>query len=203
MFCFHSKSRLSSVTTSAGSVDCRTDGSGHSMSTASGSQDDLTTSWTTTVNDYNKQHAAVTDRVHLTHTTYWHSEQVLCPTWHKNRWFRRRSPRQSLGLEWRKQNRIQQKHTFTNQRSVLQHKINTKKLKPALVASYDIQPGNGDGLFRFRRFINLSLAYLRTYTLNYSPGPTRCVFRTELNSQRLLDVVSVNGITVNSYFSFS
>jgi len=32
-----------------------------------------------------------------------------------------------------------------------------KKLKPTLVASYDIRPGNGEGLFRFRRFINLSL----------------------------------------------
>jgi len=36
--------------------------------------------------------------------------------------------------------------------------INTKKnLKPGLVASYDIRPGNGEGLFWFRRFINLSL----------------------------------------------
>ena len=35
-----------------------------------------------------------------------------------------------------------------------------KKLKPGLVASYDIQPGNGEGLFWFRRFINLSLTYL-------------------------------------------
>jgi len=26
--------------------------------------------------------------------------------------------------------------------NVLQHKINIKKLKPGLVASYDIQPGN-------------------------------------------------------------
>jgi len=43
---------------------------------------------------------------------------------------------------------------------VLQHKINTKKLKPGLVASYDIQPGNGEGLFLFRYFINLSLTYL-------------------------------------------
>jgi len=27
----------------------------------------------------------------------------------------------------------------------LQHKIKIKKLKPGLVASYDIRPGNGDG----------------------------------------------------------
>ena len=39
----------------------------------------------------------------------------------------------------------------------------SKKLKPGLVASYDIQPGNREGLFWFRRFINLSLTYLDTY----------------------------------------
>jgi len=32
-------------------------------------------------------------------------------------------------------------------RNVLQHKINRKKLKPGLVAFYDIRPGNGAGLF--------------------------------------------------------
>jgi len=36
-----------------------------------------------------------------------------------------------------------------------------KKLKPGLVASYNIQPGNGEGLFWFQCFINLSLTYLR------------------------------------------
>jgi len=41
--------------------------------------------------------------------------------------------------------------------NVLQHEINTKKLKPGLVASYDIRPGNGEGLFLFQHFINLSL----------------------------------------------
>jgi len=42
---------------------------------------------------------------------------------------------------------------------------------PGLVASYDIQPGNGEGLFWFRRFINLSLTYLDTYPHTYSPDP--------------------------------
>ena len=38
-----------------------------------------------------------------------------------------------------------------------------KKLKPGLVASYDIRPGNRDGLFWFRRFINFHiLTYLLT-----------------------------------------
>jgi len=52
-----------------------------------------------------------------------------------------------LGME--KQNLTQQKHAFTK-RNALQHKINTQKLKPGLVASYDIWPGNGEGLFLFR-----------------------------------------------------
>jgi len=33
------------------------------------------------------------------------------------------------------------------ERNVMQHKINTKKLKPGLVAFYDIRPGNAAGLF--------------------------------------------------------
>jgi len=36
------------------------------------------------------------------------------------------------------------------------NKIN-KKLKPGLVVSYDIWPGNGEGLFLFWRLINLLL----------------------------------------------
>ena len=45
-------------------------------------------------------------------------------------------------------------------RNILWHKINTKKLKSGLVASYDIRPGNREGLFWFWQFINLSLTYL-------------------------------------------
>jgi len=48
--------------------------------------------------------------------------------------------------------------------------MNPKKLKPGLIASYDLRPGNGEGLFWFRRLINLSLTYLDTYPLTYSPG---------------------------------
>jgi len=43
------------------------------------------------------------------------------------------------------------------------YKINTK-LKRGLVASYDIRPGNGVGLFWFQRFINLSLTCLLRQT---------------------------------------
>jgi len=52
-------------------------------------------------------------------------------------------------------------------RNVLQHKINTQKLKPGLVASYDIRPGNGEVLFLIRRFINLSLTYLLGHLPTY------------------------------------
>jgi len=63
-----------------------------------------------------------------------------------------------FGIE--KLNLTQQKHTFNNQKNVVQHKTDTKILKPGLVASYNIWPGNGEGLFSFQRFINLSLTYL-------------------------------------------
>ena len=43
---------------------------------------------------------------------------------------------------------------------MLQHKINTKKQRPGLVASYNIRPGNGEGLFLFWHVINLSLTDL-------------------------------------------
>jgi len=47
-------------------------------------------------------------------------------------------------------NLTQQKHAFTNQRkcrpTTTQNK-HTQKLKPGLVAFYDIRPGNGAGLF--------------------------------------------------------
>jgi len=51
-----------------------------------------------------------------------------------------------------------------------------KKLKPGLVANYDIQPGKGETLFLFRCFINLSVTYLLIHLPTYSPGdpPTRC-----------------------------
>ena len=47
----------------------------------------------------------------------------------------------------------------------LLHRATIKKPKPGLVASYDIRPGNGEGLFWFWHFINLSL----TYSLRHLP----------------------------------
>ena len=99
----------------------------------------------------------------------------------QNRSFRRRSPSQSLGLVWKKLNPTQQKHIFTSQKTCTTTQNKHKKLMPGLVASYDIRPENGEGLFLFWRFINLSLTHLRlivTYLLKTlthlltAPGPT-------------------------------
>jgi len=67
-----------------------------------------------------------------------------------------------------KQNLTQQKPTFTNQKKCTTTQNKHKKLKPGLVASYDIRPGNGEGLFWFRtfgvhKFVTYSLKHLPTY----------------------------------------
>jgi len=56
-----------------------------------------------------------------------------------------------------KQNLTQEKHTFTNQNKCTTTQNKHKNLKPSLDASYDIKPGNGEGLFLFRCFINYHL----------------------------------------------
>ena len=43
-----------------------------------------------------------------------------------------------------------------------------KKLKAGLMAFCNTWPGNGEGLFWFQHFINLSFTYLQTYSLTYS-----------------------------------
>jgi len=45
-----------------------------------------------------------------------------------------------------KLNLTQQKHTFTNQKTITQNK-HKKLQKPRFIAFYDIQPGNAPGLF--------------------------------------------------------
>jgi len=54
-----------------------------------------------------------------------------------------------------------------------------KKLKPGLITSYDIRLGNGEGLFLFRQFVNLSLSYLfrhlPTYLQSWDPYGARKV----------------------------
>jgi len=70
-----------------------------------------------------------------------------------------------LGVE--KQNLTQQKHAFTNQNKCITTQNKHNKLKPGLVTSYDIRPGNGQGVFLFRRFINLALAFLFKHLPTY------------------------------------
>jgi len=67
----------------------------------------------------------------------------------QNRLFQRRSPSQSLGFVWNKLNLTHQKHTFTNQKKCTTTQNKHKTPKPGLVASYDIRPGNRDGLFSY------------------------------------------------------
>ena len=45
------------------------------------------------------------------------------------------------------------------------HKINTKKLKPGLVAFYDIRRGNGAGLFSKEKIVGLYKQCLDTVGL--------------------------------------
>jgi len=54
----------------------------------------------------------------------------------------------------------QSKETYHNKKY-------TQKLKPGLVAFYDIRPGNAEGLFWFWRFINLSLTDLLRHLPTY------------------------------------
>jgi len=46
-----------------------------------------------------------------------------------------------------KRNPTQQKHAFASQKKCTTTQNEHKKLKPGLVAFYDIGPGNGAGLF--------------------------------------------------------
>jgi len=75
-------------------------------------------------------------------------------------------PKPSCWLGMEKLNLTQQKHAFTNPKKCTTTKQN-KKLRPGLVAFYDIWPRNGEGLFLFWRFINLSLSYLLRHLPTY------------------------------------
>jgi len=61
-------------------------------------------------------------------------------------------------------------HAFTSQNkcTTTQNK-HKKKLNPGLVTSYDIWPGNGEGIFWFLHFIQLSLTKALTHLLTDLP----------------------------------
>ena len=71
------------------------------------------------------------------------------------------SPSQSFGWYGKTKPNTTKAHIHQS-KNVVQHKMNTKKLKPGLVAFCDIRPGNGEGLFWFQHFINLS-RHIPTY----------------------------------------
>ena len=71
-------------------------------------------------------------------------------------------PKPTAWLSTEKLNPNTTKHRFTNQKKCNKTQNKHKKAK---VTSYSIRDGNGDGLFWFWRFINLSLTYLLTYLL--------------------------------------
>jgi len=60
-----------------------------------------------------------------------------------------------------KLNLTQQKHTFTDQQTCNTTQNKHKKTKAGVVTSYDIWPGNREGLLWFWHFINLSLTHLQ------------------------------------------
>jgi len=107
----------------------------------------------------------------LTHLLFCNSRfywiKVLHPTRHKIRHFGDILPSQSLGIVLMKLKLTQQKHRFTTQKKCTTTHNKHKKLKPGLVDSYDILPGNREGLFWFWRFINLRLTYLLRHLPTY------------------------------------
>ena len=57
---------------------------------------------------------------------------------------------------------------------------------PGLLTFYDIRPGNGEGLFLFRHFINLSLTYLLTALDPH--GASGCVEQSVGNKIKINDL---------------
>jgi len=94
---------------------------------------------------------------------------VLRPTWHKIGHFGDVS--QADFLAWYGKTKPNAtKAQIRQSKEMYYNTTDTKKLKPDLVASYVIRPGNGEGLFWFWRFRNLSLTCLLRHLPTYRPG---------------------------------
>jgi len=83
-------------------------------------------------------------------------------------------PKPISWLDMKKLNLTQHKHACTNQKKCTTTQNKHRKLKPGLVAAYDIRPGNGDGIFWFQCFINLSLTYSLRHLPTYLQPRTQC-----------------------------
>jgi len=70
---------------------------------------------------------------------------VLCPTRHKIGHIGDVLPSQSLGLVLKTKSKTTKANI--HKKIILQHRINTKKLKPGLGTSYNLWPGNGTVLY--------------------------------------------------------
>jgi len=91
--------------------------------------------------------------------------RFLRPTWHKIGHFREVPQANLLAWYGKSKPDTTKAYIFTNQKKC----TTTQKTKASdLVASYNIQPGNSEGLILFQRFIKLSLTYLHTYPLTAS-----------------------------------
>jgi len=69
-------------------------------------------------------------------------------------------------------------------------------MKPGLVASYDIRPGNGEGLIWFRCFIKLSLTYLFKHLPTYLQPRTHTWLLPSIN------LSCVNWVTVSIFIKW-
>ena len=94
---------------------------------------------------------------------------VLRPTRHKTGHFGD-VPQANLLAWYGKTKRNTTKARIHQSKEMYYNAEKTQKLKSGLVTSYDIRPENREGLFWFRRFINLSLTYLLRHLPTYSPG---------------------------------
>ena len=92
----------------------------------------------------------------------------------------------------KKLNLTQQEHAFHNQNKCTPPQNKHRKLKPGLVANYDIWSGNRMGLFLFQRFINLSLTclfrHLPTYLQSQDPHGTTGSINHQIFTNYLLPI---------------
>ena len=81
----------------------------------------------------------------------------------------------NLSAKYGKTNTNTTKQACIHNKIYYNRKWTPKKLKPGLVASYDLQPGNGEGLFWFQRFINYLLTHLATCLQPQDPNGAHVV----------------------------